>query len=99
MITYMVQREIHGIGLSGRAGCELAAARSVEAVERMAPRIRWCHSWVGADHLLSLYRARSVADIIEHSRLASLPAGNVARVLRELPCDCDDWIKCVSSDI
>ena len=94
----MVQREIEGIGLSGQAGRALATARSTEAVEQLAPRIQWCHSWVGADHLLSLYRAGAVTDVLEHARLAHLPAGSIARVLTEVPSVDDGWLKFLNAN-
>ncbi|MDF0603682.1 DUF4242 domain-containing protein [Psychromarinibacter sp. C21-152] len=92
MITYLVQREIEGVGLSGRPGLELSAARSVEALARMAPRVTWCHTWIGADFLLSLYRADAVGDVIEHARRAGLPDGRISRVLAELPGAETSWL-------
>jgi hypothetical protein len=58
---------------------------------QLSPRIAWCHSWVSADHLFSLYRAGGIGDILEHARLAHFPAGNVARVLEEIPNDEENW--------
>ena len=92
MVTYMVQREIEGIGLSGEAGSALAWARSMEAVERLPTRIEWHHSWISADYLFSLYRAGSVGDVLEHARLAHLPAGNIARIVSEIPSENEDWL-------
>ena len=92
MITYMVQREIEGIGLSGKLGRELAWARSKEAVERLSPRIEWHHSWISADYLFSLYRAADVGDVLEHASLARLPIGDIARITSEIPSDSEDWL-------
>lgn len=91
MITYMVQRKIEGIGLSGAPGRDLAMARSTEGMAYLAPRIEWCHTWLSADSLLSLYRAISVSDVLEHAQRAQVPVGNIARVLTEISGDGDEW--------
>lgn len=93
MITYMVRREIEGIGLSGKSGKELALARSTEVVAHLERRVDWCHSWAGADTLWSLYRARSAADVHEHARQAGLPPGQITRVLMEIPGDRSEWLR------
>ena len=98
MVTYMVQREIEGIGLSGTAGRELAWARSNEAVARLSTRIEWHHSWISADYLFSLYRAKCAGDVLDHARLAHLPAGNIARIVSEVPNEHEDWLGLVDTE-
>lgn len=98
MVTYMVQREIEGIGLSGTAGRELAWARSNEAVARLSTRIEWHHSWISADYLFSLYRAKCAGDVLDHARLAHLPAGNIARIVSEVPNEHEDWLGLVDAE-
>lgn len=98
MVTYMVQREIEGIGLSGTAGRELAWARSNEAVARLSTRIEWHHSWISADYLFSLYRAKCAGDVLDHARLAHLPVGNIARIVSEVPNEHEDWLGLVDAE-
>lgn len=75
--AFLVERHIEGIGLSGRAGLALAAARSNAAVEALSPHLQWRESWVAADRLFCLYLAADPRLVREHAGLAGLPAGQV----------------------
>jgi hypothetical protein len=57
-----------------------AAATSNQALDRLAPKVQWVHSYVTPDRTFCIYLAESEAAIHEHARLSGFPATRIAEV-------------------
>lgn len=77
---YLVQREIPGIG--GMSTVELcgAARASNQAIDQLATRIQWQHSYVGADQVFCVYLADSEDTIRKHGELSGIPVTSITEV-------------------
>lgn len=77
---FLVQREIPGIG--GMSVVELcgAARASNRAIDELAARIQWQHSYVAADQVFCIYLADSEETIRTHGELSGIPVTSVTEV-------------------
>lgn len=77
---FLIEREIPGIG--GMSVVELcgAARASNNAIDQLATRIQWQHSYVAADKAFCVYLADSEETIRTHSELSGIPVTNVTEV-------------------
>ncbi|MBO9714852.1 DUF4242 domain-containing protein [Sphingomonas sp.] len=82
MKKFVIERNIPGVeGLEGAELCG-AAARSNEALARLAPRVQWLESFVTKDKTFCVYLAEDIAAVGEHARLSGFPADRVTEVVR-----------------
>ena len=80
MKRYVIEREIPGIGaMSAEELCQ-AAQTSNAALEKLAPKIQWQHSYVTAGKTFCIYLATDEAAIKKHSELSGIPFSKVTEV-------------------
>ncbi len=80
MKTYIIERDIPGVGgldAQQKAG---AAAKSNEVLAQLAPKVKWRHSFLAKDKTFCVYEAENEAVILEHARLSGFPANKITEV-------------------
>lgn len=84
MKTYVIQRDIPGVGgFSDEAMVEVAKT-SNKALEEIGERIKWVESFVTADRTYCIYMAEDESDIYRHSELSGFPANKVSELIRKI---------------
>ena len=80
MNRYVIERDVPGIGSNDAAGfCNIAKVSNA-ALNKLAPRVQWEHSYVAANKTFCIYLADSVESVKEHARLSGFPANTVTLV-------------------
>jgi len=80
MKRYVIERDVPGIGGMTRDELKGAAKTSNNALDQLAPRVQWQHSYVAADKTFCIYLAEDEAAIMEHARLSGFPATRITEV-------------------
>ena len=80
MKRYVIERNLPGVGSMNRGQLKDAAAKSNEALARLADKVQWEKSFVVDDKTFCIYRAESEAAIQEHAKLSGFPANKVTEV-------------------
>jgi len=80
MKTYMIERDIPGVGLMTAEELCGAAATSNAALAKLAPKIQWQHSYVTGDTTFCVYLAEDEEAIREHARLSGFPASRITPI-------------------
>lgn len=80
-IKFVIERQIDGVGRLNDRELAGAAATSNQALDQLAPKVQWIHSYVTADRTFCIYLADDESQIHEHARLSGFPATRVYRVL------------------
>lgn len=80
MKRYVIERDLPGVG--GLKGPELkgAAAKSNEALAKLAGKVQWAHSFVADDKTFCIYLAESEDVVREHAKLSGFPASRITEV-------------------
>jgi hypothetical protein len=80
MRKYIIERGIPQVGSMEREQLKGAAAKSNEALAKLAPRVQWQQSYVVADRTFCVYLAEDEGVIREHSKLSGFPADRIMEV-------------------
>lgn len=80
MRKFVIEREIPAVGTLEREQLRGAAAKSNEALAKLAPKVQWQHSYVCADRTFCIYLAENEEVIKEHARLSGFPANRIVEV-------------------
>jgi Protein of unknown function (DUF4242) len=80
MKTYVVEREIPGVGGLSPAQLQKASATSNAALAQLPGRIQWNHSYRTADKTFCLYLAEDEEAVREHARISGFPASKITEV-------------------
>ena len=80
MKTYIIERELPGVGDLEAGERRAAAGRSNQALARLAPRVQWVLSFVAADKTFCLYRAENEDVIRQHAKLSGFPAQRITEI-------------------
>ena len=77
---YLIEREIPGVG--GMSIVELcgAARASNQAVEKLAPKIQWQHSYVAGDRTFCIYLADGEETIRMHGQMSGIPVTSIVEI-------------------
>jgi len=80
MKTFVIEREIAGIG--GMSGDELAGAAraSCDALAALAPKVQWQHSYITGDKTFCIYLAEDAGVIRDHAKASGFPADVITEV-------------------
>ena len=80
MKTFVIERNIPGIGsMSAEEHCG-AAGVSNAALAKLAPRIQWQHSYLAGDKTFCIYLAEDADVIREHAQLSGFPADAITEI-------------------
>ena len=82
MPKFVIEREMPGASKRSEAEIREAVARSLEALKKLGPEIRWIQSWVTDDKIYCMYYAQDESLIREHARLIGARVDRVAAVRR-----------------
>ncbi|KNG92797.1 DUF4242 domain-containing protein [Pseudaestuariivita atlantica] len=80
MQTYVIEREIPGIGSMSPAELSVAAQTSNATLARLAPRVQWQHSYVADNKSFCIYLAEDEAAIKEHAQASGFPADRITPI-------------------
>ncbi len=82
MPKYVIERDVPGASKRSEAEIREAVSKSLEALRKLGPEIRWIQSWVTDDKIYCIYYAPDETLIREHGRIAGFPVDRVAAVRR-----------------
>jgi Protein of unknown function (DUF4242) len=69
------------------------AERSNEAIDALAGRAQWVHSYVAGDKVFCVFLADELATVIEHAAYAAFPIGSVHEVNTTIdPTTAEVWL-------
>jgi hypothetical protein len=80
MKRYIIEREIPGIGGMTGPQLEQAAAKSNDALAKLAGKAQWIHSYVADNKTFCVYLAENEAAVKEHARISGFPANKVTEI-------------------
>jgi hypothetical protein len=80
MQRYVIEREIPGIGEMSKEELKGAAQTSNEAIEKLAPKVQWLHSYVTGSKTYCIYLAEDEDAVRRHAELSGFPANAVTEV-------------------
>jgi len=80
MKSYVIERDIAGVGDLNPEQLKDAAATSNAALAQLAGKVQWLQSFVVANKTFCIYLADGEASIREHARLSGFPASKVTEV-------------------
>ena len=82
MKKYLIEREIPGVNRLNIDELRGAAAKSNEALAKLAPKVQWVQSYVADGRTFCVYLAEDEGVIQEHARLSGFPANRVTEISR-----------------
>jgi len=77
---FIIEREIPEVGSFAREQLAAAAAKSNEALARLAPDIQWVESYVVGDKTFCVYLATDEDVIRRHAEISGFPATRITPV-------------------
>jgi hypothetical protein len=80
MKRYIIERDIPGVGSMTGEQLSQAAAKSNEALAKLAGKAQWVQSFVADNKTFCVYVAENEAAVHEHARLSGFPATKVTEV-------------------
>jgi hypothetical protein len=80
MPTYVIEREIAGVGNSTQDELKAISQSSCNVLNRLGADIKWNHSYVTDNKIYCVYEATSEELILEHAKQGGFPANSVSRV-------------------
>ena len=80
MKRYIIERDIPGVGKLNSEELKGAAAKSNEALAKLAGKAQWLESFVLEDKTFCVYLAENEAAVRDHARLSGFPANKVTEV-------------------
>lgn len=80
MRKYIIEREIPQVGSLEHEQLSAAAAKSNEALAKLAPHVQWQQSYVAADRTFCVYLADDEQVVREHAKLSGFPANRIIEV-------------------
>jgi len=82
MPQFVIEREIPGASRMTEAEIREASLKSLEALQKLGPEIRWVHSFVTDDKIYCIYFAPDEEMIREHAQMAGARVDRIAAVRR-----------------
>jgi hypothetical protein len=79
---FIIERDIPKVGTLDREQMKGAAAKSNEALGKLAPDIQWQESYVAENKTFCVYLAKDEAVIRKHAELSGFPATKITEVRR-----------------
>ena len=80
MKRYIIERDIPGVGKLNGEELKGAAAKSNEALAKLAGKAQWLESFVVENKTFCVYLAENEAAVHEHALLSGFPASKVTEV-------------------
>ncbi len=80
MKKYVIERDIPGVGEMSDEELEGACQVSNDALEQLAPKVQWQHSYVSGNKTFCVYLADDEDAIREHARISGFPASTITEI-------------------
>ncbi len=80
MPTYLIEREIPGVGQFTDEDFKGISQKSCSVLQEIGPDIEWLHSYVTADKIYCVYRAANENLISQHAEKGGFPANSIAEI-------------------
>ena len=80
MPTYVIERNIPGLGAVPADELQAIAEKSNGVLRELGPDVQWAHSYVTGDKMYCVYRATNEELVRQHAARGGFPADSVARV-------------------
>lgn len=80
MKRFVIERNLPGVGGLNGEQLKGAAAKSNDALAKLAGKVQWVQSYVADDKTFCIYLAESEAVVQDHARLSGFPATKVSEV-------------------
>lgn len=80
MKRYVIERDIPGVGNLGRDELKGVAAKSNEALAKLAGKAQWLQSFIVDNKTFCIYLAENEAAVCDHARLSGFPANRITEV-------------------
>jgi Protein of unknown function (DUF4242) len=80
MKKYVIEREVPAIGVLNQEQMCGVAAKSNDALRRLAPHIQWIESFVAENKTFCVYLAEDESFIRQHADLSGFPANKITEV-------------------
>lgn len=80
MPTYVIEREIDGIGSSSKEQLKEIAQASCNVLDKMGSEIKWNHSYVTGNKIYCVYDSPNEEMIREHAKRGGFPANSISKV-------------------
>ena len=80
MKRYVIERDLPGVGSLNREQLKGAATTSNSALDKLAGKVQWVHSYVVDDKTFCIYLADGEESVREHARLSGFPASKITEV-------------------
>lgn len=80
MKKFVIEREIPGVGDMNDTEIGGAAKASNDALEKLAPKVQWLHSYVTPSKTFCIYLAEDEDAIRKHAEFSGFPANTVTEV-------------------
>jgi hypothetical protein len=77
---FVIERNIPKVGSFEREQLRGAAAKSNEALDRLAPDIQWVESYVADDKTFCVYLAKDEDVIRRHAEISGFPASKITEI-------------------
>ena len=81
MPTYVIEREIPGIGGSTSEQLKAISQASCNVLQNLGSDIQWNHSYITDNKIYCVYDAPSEELIREHAKQGGFPANSISRVV------------------
>ncbi|MFW5680944.1 MAG: DUF4242 domain-containing protein [Pseudomonadota bacterium] len=81
---FVIERDIPEVGSLARAQLAEAAAKSNEALARLAPDIQWVESYVAGDKTFCVYLATDEDMIRKHAEISGFPATRITPIRKTI---------------
>lgn len=80
MKRFMIERNIPDVGSMGPDELKGAAGASCNALDQLAPKIQWQHSYLAGSKTFCVYLAEDEDVIREHARVSGFPADTITEI-------------------
>jgi hypothetical protein len=80
MKRFVIEREIPGVGSLTESDYKGVAAKSNDALAKLAGKAQWVHSYVADNKTFCVYLAEDAAAVQEHARISGFPANKVTEI-------------------
>lgn len=80
MKTYLIERQIPGAGALTAADLKGISKKSCSVLTEMGPDIQWVQSYVVADKIYCVYKAKNEDLLREHAKKGGFPINNIMEI-------------------
>ncbi len=80
MNTYLIERNIPGAGALTSEDLKGISQKSCSVLKELGPEIEWVHSYVTADKIFCVYRAKNEELLRVHAEKGGFPINNITMI-------------------